>query len=512
MKDKTIHQQAYIYEKLATTNKALESISDAIIIADHDGVAIYVNPAFLRSFGYTVAELNVGGIPNVLFQAPDVGKHIFDFMRSKGTWKGEVELATKQGEIVPYLLNVDSIKNDQDEPIGFITICTDITSHKRVSTIQQAQHTLVQAHLNTAKALTSTLDLAEVFKRILDNISHVVISDLSNIILIHDDRLPSFDQHENGQQAQKIAENAFIIDEADVSYYDDLRYILETNAPLVVPNTQAYLQQHSPMTLYRPWLNSHIGMAIRLQDEIIGFLNIDSLQPDLFTRDHADRLQLFAEQAAIAIHNARLHVHAQKLVMLEERQRLARYLHDAVSQTLFSASLIAEALPKLWQTKPDEVFPRLEQIRNLNRGALAKMRTLLVELHPERLLEAELSTLFHQLADGVLGQRDIEVQIDVAPELKLPPDIHVAVYYITQEALNNIVKHSGASLAAVQLNAEESLTLKIRDNGSGFDTQQIAPTSLGLDNIKERARATQAKLTIQSEIGKGTEIIVNWHI
>jgi two-component system nitrate/nitrite sensor histidine kinase NarX len=240
---------------------------------------------------------------------------------------------------------------------------------------------------------------------------------------------------------------------------------------------------------------------------------VDSIHVGLFNARHAIRLQLFAEQAAIAIQNARTNEKAKRVAMLEERQRLARNLHDAVSQTLFSANIIAENIPLLWQTNPDEVQPRLQQIRTLTQGALAEMRTLLLELHPERLLETKISILLSQLVEGVLGQTYLNVKLNIEENLELPSTLHEAVYYITQESLNNVVKHADANRVLINLQRyAERVELVICDNGCGFDPQQTAPKNFGLYNIRQRAQTTSANLEIKSVIGEGTQISVNWII
>jgi len=503
-------QHHHVYEKLAVTNKALESISDAVIIADQEGVAIYVNAAFSHAFDYSLNELNITGIPNVLFHKPTLGKNIFAITRKEGTWKGEIELQRKNGEIVPFLLHVDDIRNDQGKLIGFISICTDITDHKRINAIQQEQEVMAEAQLEIAKLLTSTLDLREVFSRILDSIDQVVPNNAANIILIQDGKAQLVDRDD---YSDKSAIQKLKAGETPPEHYDDLRRILETDTPLIVSNTQQYLETHDDMQSRTPWLNSHIGIPIRLRERIIGFLNVDSIYPGAFTEHHVEQLELFAEQATIAIHNAQLHERAQQVATLEERQRLARNLHDAVSQTLFSANLLAEALPRLWEKQPEAVFPRLEEIRNLNRGALAKMRTLLLELNPERLLETSLDELFQQLADGVLGQARIDVTLNVTGNLEVPAAVHTAIYYIAQEALNNVIKHSRAKSVTIDLlKNENQITLRIEDDGRGLDTDKIVSTSLGLSNIRERAQSTGAHLKITSEIGEGTQILTQWEI
>jgi PAS domain S-box-containing protein len=197
---------------------------------------------------------------------------------------------------------------------------------------------------------------------------------------------------------------------------------------------------------------------------------------------------------------------------VEERTRLARDLHDAVSQTLFSTSLIAEVLPRLWERNKEEGIKKLEEVRQLTRGALAEMRTLLFELRPAALADADLTDLLRQLAESVIGRARVPVALEIDGTCEVPPNIKVALYRIAQEALNNIAKHSGASRAQVSLHCQpHRITLQISDNGHGFDVSQAGPGSFGLSNMKERAGQIGASLKIESQVNQGTEITIDWH-
>ena len=197
---------------------------------------------------------------------------------------------------------------------------------------------------------------------------------------------------------------------------------------------------------------------------------------------------------------------------VEERTRLARDLHDAVSQTLFSASLMADVLPRVWEKNKEEGLKKLEEVRQLTRGALAEMRTLLFELRPAALADAELSDLLHQLAESVMGRALLPVTLEIEGTCKIPADIKVALYRIAQESLNNIVKHSGASRVQVTLHCQlQEVVLHIIDNGQGFDISKVASGSFGLGNMHERASQVGAALKIESKLNEGTEITVNWH-
>jgi PAS domain S-box-containing protein len=192
-----------------------------------------------------------------------------------------------------------------------------------------------------------------------------------------------------------------------------------------------------------------------------------------------------------------------------ERTRLARDLHDAVSQTLFSTSIIAEVLPKLWEKNPDEGHRRLEEIRQLTRGALAEMRTLLFELRPASLADAELGYLLHQLSESITGRSRIPVDVLVEGECDLPPEVKVAFYRITQEALNNVAKHANAGHAHVKLSCKtDEVSLSISDDGTGFDINEVQGGSLGLGIMRERAKGIGAELKIDSRTGEGSKIEV----
>jgi signal transduction histidine kinase len=201
----------------------------------------------------------------------------------------------------------------------------------------------------------------------------------------------------------------------------------------------------------------------------------------------------------------------RQATIAEERSRLARELHDAVTQTIFSATLIAEVLPRLWERNPDKVRQGLEDLRQLTRGALAEMRTLLLELRPAALMKAELDDLFRQLAEATAGRTGVPIALKVEGECAMPPDVRVALYRIAQEALNNIARHARACQAAMDLRCRPGrVELRIDDDGGGFDLGRIPPERMGLNIMRERAGSIGATLEIETQIGHGTQVAVVW--
>jgi two-component system nitrate/nitrite sensor histidine kinase NarX len=279
------------------------------------------------------------------------------------------------------------------------------------------------------------------------------------------------------------------------------------------------------LTITRQRYRSFLAVPLIVEGEVDHCLAFYYAEPQAFAGEDLGLAVALADQAALAIENARLYERAKELATVEERQRLARDLHDAVSQTLFSASLIAEVLPELWQTSPEEGQELLGKLQQLSRGALAEMRALLMELRPAALLEASVRDLLRQLGQAVSGREGIPVTVTVDGACDLPADVQIALYRIAQEALNNVVKHARASRVEVSLDCTtltpglpssleegdgERVRLCIRDDGSGFDPRSVSQERLGLGIMHERAASIGARIEIESEAGQGTQVMVVW--
>jgi len=301
--------------------------------------------------------------------------------------------------------------------------------------------------------------------------------------------------------------------------------VLATGSPAVVEDGateyRPQLERSEAMgVVLAEGVRSFMHIPIRVKDEVFGVFNVNYANPHAFGADEQRLFIALAQRAALAIENAQVHEQSQELAVIEERSRLARDLHDAVTQTLFSASLLAEVLPETWVGDQEEGRHLLQELRQLNRGALAEMRTLLLELRPGVLVEADLGDLLKQLAEAVAGRSGLDVVVTVEASCQLPDDVHVAFYRITQEALNNVIKHAQAKRATVQLlckslgnmNGGEQIRvgLTIEDDGSGFNPNEVPYDRLGLGIIQERSLAIGASLSIDSRPGHGTRIAVVW--
>ena len=258
-------------------------------------------------------------------------------------------------------------------------------------------------------------------------------------------------------------------------------------------------------------IRSFMHVPIKTKGQMFGVFNFNYLTPRVFSEDERRLFIALAQRAAMAIENAQLYKQAQFAATIEERQRLARELHDAVTQTLFSASLIADVLPRIWDLNPEEGHRRLEELRQLTRGALAEMRTLLLELRPAALMEVELSDLLKQLGEAFTGRSRIPVQIEIEEGISIPPDVKIGLYRIAQEALNNVFKHARAEKVVLSLRSQpDGLELSIADDGGGFDQSEVSSRQLGLKIMQERSLEIGAELKIDSNLGAGTEVIARW--
>lgn len=246
--------------------------------------------------------------------------------------------------------------------------------------------------------------------------------------------------------------------------------------------------------------------------EVLGVLNIVCGQDSpTFSGSESRVVQTVADTLAAAVANERFHQQDTRDAAVRERQHLARELHDAVTQTIYSATLIADALPEVWEREPDEGLRRLGTLRRLVHGALAEMRTLLFELRPGALRAAPLDTLLERLGAALAGQVQIPVDVHVREDVAVPEDVKIALYRVAQEAFSNIAKHARARQVTALLTADgDGATLTVHDDGRGFDPSSVSPERMGLRIMRERLDQIGASIDVDSAPGRGTTVVAVW--
>jgi signal transduction histidine kinase len=200
-----------------------------------------------------------------------------------------------------------------------------------------------------------------------------------------------------------------------------------------------------------------------------------------------------------------------RTAVADERNRIARELHDSVTQTLFSTAAIADALPEVWRRSPKDAMRGLDDLKLMAKGALAEMRSLLLELHPATLSSKDLSVLLQQLADSSTGRMRVPVDVQIDGFIKVPESVQLALYRVAQESLNNVGKHARATQVWLSLVCRDPhATLTIRDDGRGFD-QNTKSSGMGLQIMQERVEAIGGRFELHSETHVGTSITVHWN-
>jgi nitrate/nitrite-specific signal transduction histidine kinase len=243
----------------------------------------------------------------------------------------------------------------------------------------------------------------------------------------------------------------------------------------------------------------------------LGFFILGKHEARQLSPEELSLLSSIGQQIGVAMENARLYEQAELAATTAERSRLARELHDAVTQTLFSASLVADVLPRIWRRDPEEGLQNLEELRQLTRGALAEMRMLLLEMRPEALERSDIRSLFTQLADAFVGRVRVPVSLVIQGDCELTHEVKIVFYRVAQEALNNIAKHSGARQVELVLECQPGqMNLLIKDDGLGFEPDSIQPGHLGISIMHERASSIGASLKVESQVGQGTTVELDW--
>jgi signal transduction histidine kinase len=262
---------------------------------------------------------------------------------------------------------------------------------------------------------------------------------------------------------------------------------------------------HVAMRHIRSWL----GVPLALPDRVIGLIAVSHAQVGYFTPDRVRLVAGLASQAAAAIENARLYEQAAELAAVEERQRLARELHDSVSQALYGIALGARTARTLLDRDPERAKDPVEYVLSLAEAGLAEMRALIFELRPESLEQEGIIAALEKQAASLRARHGVQVDATLCDEPDVPLAQKEVISRIAQEALHNTVKHARATHVSIRLTCDDdALSLEIRDDGVGFDPQGEYAGHLGLRSMRERAANAGGRLDIQSAPGAGSIVSV----
>jgi signal transduction histidine kinase len=375
------------------------------------------------------------------------------------------------------------------------------------------------AVLDVTQSVGSTLDLVPLLGLILDHVRTVIDYNSAAIALREGDEVRIVDYR--GQlSVSDLSTRSWTVTEAGL--YQE---VARRASPIIVDDVSARESaamaiRNSPLLLdtgmdgARAWL----VVPLILKSTTIGFISFSHEQIAFYTRDHATLAQAFANQAAVAIENARLYEQAQEAAALRERNRLARELHDSVTQALYGITLYAEAGSRVLGAGDELTASRhLRDVRDTAEDALRDMRVFIFQLRPPPILEqaglaAALTARLTAVEQRIPGMKTM---IEIEPDIEVSREVADTYYRIAQESLNNVLKHARASKVSLSLKhgGDGLLCMTIVDNGCGFDLESAwKGGGMGLRGMTERCTELGASYNIVSSRMEGTRITVEMRV
>ena len=363
--------------------------------------------------------------------------------------------------------------------------------------------------LEVSQRIASTLELEPLLNLILDQIKSILPYSGAAIFTTDEDELTAIAYHVPDLTTPphlmiipipKLEMYLPVILEKRVMILDDVL----GRSPLALACEAAGIQvgpthfQHA-----RSWL----GIPLVIRDRVMGLLSLTHGNPGYYTKNHAHLAQTITNQVAMAIENTRLFEKAQNLATLEERNRIARELHDSVTQLLYGISLYCTATSRsLNNQNYQQVEKNLAEIKDNSLQALREMRLLIMEMTPPLLQQGGLAAALKSSLEVIESRTALETELVTDGVFRLPSSIEPGIYRIAMEALNNLVRYANAKKVMVELQIRGNwVFLDIKDNGVGFNPDEARNQGgMGLVNMEHRAEQLGGRLVIHSKPGAGT--------
>jgi PAS domain S-box-containing protein len=460
-----------------------DASSDGLVVNDLEtGVVMEANPAFCRMHGYSRDEL-LGAHPWILIHASSQPLFL-EYMatvRDGGTFRRRAVDVRKDGS----LLDVEVIGRvfqfqGRAAVLGVVRDVSDQVRTQRTLAEREAQYRAI-------------------FEATSDGMA-VVEQDTGAVLEVN----PAFCEMHGYRREELVGETALkLIDPTDHALFEQFLVSVKAGRTFrarardvrgdsskfpidVVGRTFSYQGKDQVLAVVRD-ITAQVRTEAVLEERVAER-----------TRELAEALEEMD----------RLYHQAQRAAALEERQRLARELHDSVSQALYGISLGARtALDRLRHENPEGLKEALGYVLELADAALSEMRALIFELRPESLEKEGLRVALERHIASARARHGLEVDASLESEPRLSLAAKEVAYRVAQEALQNVVKHAQATRVAIELHCDNtSADLVVEDNGAGFDPTQSFAGHLGLRSMRERAETVAGELTISSRIGGGTRV------
>jgi PAS domain S-box-containing protein len=514
--------EAALREREEQYRSVFDSSTDGLFINDLEGHLVDFNPAAAHMHGYTVEEFRQLQPPQ--FIHPDslpLFREYMETVNAGRTFRARAVDVRKDGTPLHVeVLGTAFTYRGQPHTLGVVRDITEqVQSYQLLEQRVEERTRELTTLLDISRNVASTLELQPLLGLILDQLHAVMEYSGATIFTLQGDELAILDYRGpiTAEQARRIR---FSLSQAAAN-----RAVIEQREPVIIgdvrgdtPLARAFqAAAGAELDTTYAYVHCWMGVPLMIKEWVIGMLSLDHGVPHYYTPHHARLALAIASQAAIAIENARLYEQAQALAAMEERQKLARELHDSVSQALYGIALGArtartmlDRAPAAEGAAPPALAEPLDYVLLLAEAGLAEMRALIFELRPESLqLEGLVAALTKQAA-SLRARHSLDVHARLGEEPDVPLEVKEALYRIAQEALHNTVKHARARQVDVWLDQTgQGVTLELRDDGQGFDAHASFPGHLGLQSMRERATRLGGTLEIESAPGQGTRIRVH---
>jgi PAS domain S-box-containing protein len=472
----------------------LDKVDTLVVVLDRNGRIIHFNHACEALSGYTFAEVKDRLFWARLLSPEEKAAAQADFAQlvtGRPPHKNENHWTTKDGRRRLITWSNTSIHDSNGEVAYIISAGSNIYEREQTALLLNASESLQRVTTALLQHLT-TLD--DVLAIVCAEACRLTGAGGSAVLLLED---------ETGLQVKSSCGMPLPIFER-LSVDDSFAgAVIKQKKPLLLndPQNQTQAYQNNPA------IKALLAIPLCVDETILGVLDVIN-KPGGFTDADMRLMRLFADQAAISIEHAQLHQQAEKLAVIEERQRLARELHDSVTQSIYSVTLYADAARMaLAAGKQNVAAEHLQELRNMAREAMLDMRLLIFELHPPVLEKEGLAIAVQTRLETVEARSGLQSALHVAgQERRLPLIIEEDLYRIVQESLNNAVKHAKAQQVTVRLRFDDHhFGLEVSDDGIGFDpTRARQGGGLGLRGIEERVQRIGGQLVVESAPDEGT--------
>jgi PAS domain S-box-containing protein len=470
----------------------LEATRDAILIASSERKLVYANRAAQDLLGYSLEELRRLDILDWI--APPYREWVAERIRQNRTAQPgifEIAFVRKDGSwrYVRYAVLYLEIEGQRYGA----AIAHDIT---------EARQTLrsLEALYQADEKLYASLELDQVLQALADVCVELLGADKSCILTWDETHQHLMTRAQRGFTSQ------FVQVMHEYSGRGLIAHAARSGETVVVQDT------HQDDSVARQitdpeGIRAFMHIPIRLEGQVFGVFSVNNLQPHTFGPEEQRVFTSLARRAALAIQNARLYAQAQGKAALEERQKLARNLHDSVSQTIYGIVLGVRSARAQLAQHPEQVPATLDFVLKLAEAATAEMRALIFELRPDSLKHQGLVAALARQIAATRARHGLYVETRLGSEPPLSLEAKEALYRVAQEALHNVVQHAQANKVYLRLEQHDGkVELEVRDDGVGFDTQREYPGHLGLISMRERIERLGGGFYITSSPGAGTTV------